>query len=149
VKSSRKELAVASVVKPAFGSETILLAEDEAGVRGYVRHILERHGYRVAEASNGVEAMEVVRRHPGPIHLLLTDVAMPEAGGLELAAEFAKAYPEAPVLYMSGYNDRLRRQSTERSTTAVNFIQKPFGSGLLLARIREILDARRQVVEHG
>ena len=128
---------------PSFGNETILLTEDEAGVRGYVRHILERHGYRVAEASNGLEAMDVLRRFPGPVHLLLTDVVMPEVGGVELAAQFAVVYPGVPVLYMSGYNDRLWMQDD----TVVNFIQKPFASSALLARIRELLDARREALD--
>jgi two-component system cell cycle sensor histidine kinase/response regulator CckA len=128
---------------PAFGNETILLTEDEAGVRGYVRHILERHGYSVAEASNGLEAMDVVRRYPGPVHLLLTDVAMPEVGGVELADQFAAIYPGVPVLYMSGYNDRLWMQREK----PVDFIQKPFSSAALLARVRELLDARQEAPE--
>jgi two-component system, cell cycle sensor histidine kinase and response regulator CckA len=128
---------------PSFGHETILLTEDEAGVRGYVRHILERHGYRVAEASNGLEAMDVVHRYPGPIHLLLTDVVMPEVGGVELAAQFAAVYPGVPVLYMSGYNDRLWMQDEN----PVDYIQKPFASTALLAQIRELLDARREALE--
>jgi PAS domain S-box-containing protein len=123
------------------GSETILLTEDEAGVRGYVRHVLERHGYHVAEASNGLEAMDVVHRYPGPIHLLLTDVVMPEVGGVELAAQFAVVYPGVPILYMSGYNDRLWLHDN----TAVNFIQKPFSSPELLARIRDLLDVRKKL----
>ena len=129
---------------PSFGHETILLTEDEAGVRGYVRHVLERHGYHVAEASNGLEAMDVVRRYPGPIHLLLTDVVMPEVGGVELAAQFATVYPGVPVLYMSGYNDRLWAESE----ITVNCIQKPFASAALLTQIRELLDARREALGH-
>jgi PAS domain S-box-containing protein len=125
------------------GSETILLTEDEAGVRGYVRHILERHGYRVAEASNGLEALDVIHSFPGPIHLLLTDVVMPEVGGVELAGQFASVYPGVPVLYMSGYNDRLWMHGE----TSVNFIQKPFASAELLARIRQLLDERRVALE--
>ncbi|HVW07121.1 MAG TPA: ATP-binding protein, partial [Bryobacteraceae bacterium] len=124
---------------PSDGTETILLTEDEAGVRGYVRHVLERHGYRVAEASNGLEAMDVLHSFPGPIDLLLTDVVMPECGGVELAEHFSSVYPGVPVLYMSGYNDRLWMEGDR----AVNFIQKPFASPALLARIRELLDAHR------
>jgi PAS domain S-box-containing protein len=143
VESGRPEFAVVAAEAPSFGDETILLTEDEAGVRGYVRHILERHGYRVAEASNGLEASDVLHRYSGPIHLLLTDVVMPEIGGVELAAQFATIYPGVPILYMSGYNDRLWMQSE----TAVNFIQKPFASSELLERIRELLDARREAAE--
>jgi DNA-binding NtrC family response regulator len=124
---------------PSAGTETILLTEDEAGVRGYVRHILERHGYRVVEASNGLEAIDIVHRLEDPIHLLLTDVVMPEMGGVELAAQFAAVYPGVPVLYMSGYNDRLWMEDESK----VNFIQKPFSSPILLARLRQLLDAYR------
>ena len=85
--------------------------------------------------------MDVVHAYPGPIHLLLTDVVMPEIGGVELAAQFANVYPGVPILYMSGYNDRLWKQSE----AAVDFIQKPFGSAALLAQIRELLDAARRV----
>jgi two-component system cell cycle sensor histidine kinase/response regulator CckA len=143
VQPGRPEISGAAAVIPSFGNETILLTEDEAGVRGYVRHILERQGYRVAEASNGLEAMDVVHRFPGPIHLLLTDVVMPEIGGVELAAQFSAVYPGVPILYMSGYNDRLWMDAE----IAVNFIQKPFSSPDLLARIRELLDARRHAME--
>ncbi len=143
VRAGAQQSTESAAAAPSFGHETILLTEDEAGVRGYVRHILERHGYRVAEASNGLEAMDVLRSFPGPIHLLLTDVVMPEIGGVELAAEFASFYPGVPVLYMSGYNDRLWMQGE----TEVNFIQKPFASPALLARIRELLDARREAAE--
>ncbi len=125
------------------GNETILLTEDEAGVRGYVRHVLERHGYHVVEASNGLEAMDVVHRYPGPIHLLLTDVVMPEVGGVDLAAQFAVVYPGVPILFMSGYNDRLWLHDD----AAVNFIQKPFSSPTLLLRVRELLDAYRGAPE--
>jgi CheY-like chemotaxis protein len=137
-KTSAPELSVPP--PPSTGTETILLAEDEAGVRGYVRHILERNGYRVAEASNGLEAMDVIHSFPGPIDLLLTDVVMPECGGVELAEHFSGVYRGVPVLYMSGYNDRLWMEGDQ----PVNFIQKPFSSPALLARIRELLDARRE-----
>ena len=120
------------------GTETILLTEDEAGVRGYVRHILERSGYRVAEASNGLEAMDVVHSFREPIDLLLTDVVMPDMGGVELAVQFAGVHPGVPVLYMSGYNDKLWLHDD----AGVNYIEKPFSSASLLARIRKVLDAR-------
>lgn len=127
----------------ANGDETILLCEDEAGVLGYIRYVLERQGYRVVEASNGLEAMDIIHRYPGPVHILVTDVVMPEVGGVELAAEFARIYPGRPILYMSGYADRLWLQNN----SGVNFIQKPFASPVLLSRIRELLDARNRVPE--
>jgi PAS domain S-box-containing protein len=140
LQSGRQEFPGEAAGIPSFGNETILLTEDEAGVRGYVRHILERHGYHVVEASNGLEAMDVVHRYPGPIHLLLTDVVMPEVGGVELAGQFSSVYPGVPILYMSGYNDRLWMESE----APVNYIRKPFASATLLTQIRELLDARRE-----
>jgi PAS domain S-box-containing protein len=140
IQPKKEALAGTAVQVLSFGHETILLTEDEAGVRGYVRHILERQGYHVAEASNGLEAMDVLHRYPGPIHLLLTDVVMPEVGGVELAAHFAGLHPGVPILYMSGYNDRLWARGDE----PVNVIQKPFASAALLTRIRELLDAHRE-----
>ena len=73
--------AVAVQVSPP-GTETVLVAEDESGVRRYVRDVLERHGYTVLEASNGSEALELAKTHAGPIHLLLADSVMPEIGGV-------------------------------------------------------------------
>jgi two-component system, cell cycle sensor histidine kinase and response regulator CckA len=128
--------APASTPRP--GSETIVLAEDEPGVRKYVREVLERRGYLVLEATNGKAAMEAALRHQGRIGLLLTDVVMPEVGGMELAAQFAAAFPEVPVLFMSGYNERLRRREME-----LNFIQKPFTPAILLNEVRRVLDTAR------
>ena len=90
---------MALISKPApelrnfSGHETILMAEDEAGLRKYVRHILERKGYVVLEASNGNQALETAQVHRGPIHLLLTDLVMPEMGGVDLVGEFAFLRP--------------------------------------------------------
>jgi two-component system, cell cycle sensor histidine kinase and response regulator CckA len=121
---------------PRHGHETILLVEDETGVRKYIRRILERHGYNVLEAPNGILAMSVAREHPGEIDLLLTDVVMPDCGGVELANQFVLAEPGVPVVYMSGYNDRIWL----REGLDVNFLQKPFAPGALLTRLRGILD---------
>jgi CheY-like chemotaxis protein len=118
------------------GTETILLAEDDASVRRYVRQILERNGYSVLEVSNGHDAVTLAGQHHGPIHLLLTDVVMPELGGLELAEQFAKLRPAVPVLWMSGYSERLwlHNQPTP------HFLQKPFGAATILKEIRSLLD---------
>jgi two-component system, cell cycle sensor histidine kinase and response regulator CckA len=122
---------------PWRGHETILLVEDESGVRKYIRQVLERHGYNVLEASNGNLAMSMVRKHPGQIDLLLTDVIMPDCGGVELANRFALAQPGVPIVYMSGYNDRIWL----RDSLDVNFLQKPFAPDTLLTRLRGILDS--------
>jgi two-component system, cell cycle sensor histidine kinase and response regulator CckA len=138
--SKGAERRVQTVVAEAHlsGSETILLAEDDAGVRRYVRQVLERNGYHVLEAVNGREALTVTSRHSGPIHLLLTDVVMPDTGGLELVEQFAKLRPGTRALYMSGYGDRLWR----RDQANVHCIQKPFAAGAILREIRKLLDLK-------
>ena len=122
-------------VAPGKGAGTILLVEDEGGVRKYVRQILVGHGYAVIEASNGVEALTVAASQGGSIDLLLTDVVMPKMGGADLAREFASLRPRLPVLQMSGYTDRI----LQRAEVSANYIQKPFTPAVLLARIRSLL----------
>jgi two-component system, cell cycle sensor histidine kinase and response regulator CckA len=119
----------------SFGNETVLLAEDELGVRRYVREILRRHGYTVLEASNGYEALGVARQHPGMIHLLVADAVMPQLGGLELSRQFRASRPGTPVLCMSGYSDRIWPEDN----VPASYIQKPFTPAALLAKIRELL----------
>ncbi len=121
------------------GSETILLAEDEAGVRRYVSQLLTQRGYTVLLSGDGQAALEAARTHDGPIHLLLTDIVMPGMGGLELAAQFAEVRPGVPTVFMSGYTDRLWNRDTMES----NLIQKPFTTTALLTAIRKTLDANR------
>jgi PAS domain S-box-containing protein len=136
--AAEEEATALELTDALSGNETILLAEDEAGVRGYVRTVLERHGYHVLAAANGNEAIEKIASYTGPIDLLLTDVVMPEAGGVEVAARFASAHPGAPILYMSGYTHRV--PLPEKPET--NLIHKPFASAALLMRLRELLDHR-------
>jgi CheY-like chemotaxis protein len=117
------------------GHETILMAEDESGLRKYVRRILEDKGYKVVEASNGNQALEAARQHRGPIHLLLTDIVMPEMGGIDLIGEFSSLRPHVPVLCMSGYSERLWRQGE-----LAGYLQKPFTPLMLLTQVRSLLD---------
>ena len=135
VEAGRSGSAKPSAEVTPAGYETILLAEDEAAVRKYVRQILERQGYTVLEACNGREALEAAQRHRGPIHLLLTDIVMPEMGGVDLVAEFGVARRQVPVLCMSGYTDRVWRQED------LGYLQKPFTPTALLTQLRTILDA--------
>ncbi len=125
------------------GKETILLAEDEPGVRKYVREVLQIHGYQILEAVNGGDAVKLATQYDGPIHLLLSDVVMPELGGLDLAERFAAIRPGTPVLLMSGYTDRVARREHVGA-----FIEKPFTPAALLARIRAMLDAAHVSSEH-
>jgi len=117
------------------GTETILLVEDEIGLRKYLRQALERHGYIVIETANGREALAQVRGVEHGVHLLLTDMVMPEMGGSELAAVFGHGPHAIPVLCMSGYTDRAWRPDCPTAS----FIQKPFTSDALLGRIRQLL----------
>jgi len=120
------------------GDEVILLAEDEAGVRKYVRQILERHGYRVLVAANGHEALKLAQDCPEKIDLLLTDVVMPQMGGAELAAKFAAMRRGVQIICMSGYSERLWPEAKASG----NFLQKPFTPDQLLRQIRTVLEQR-------
>jgi PAS domain S-box-containing protein len=116
------------------GHETILVAEDEPGVRKFVKDVLSKHGYNVLVASNGREALNLAAQHGGPIRLLLSDVIMPEIGGPELAGRIRQLYPSVAVLHMSGYTDR------PLAPDADMLIEKPFTPEALLALVRDILD---------
>jgi two-component system cell cycle sensor histidine kinase/response regulator CckA len=124
---------------PANGTETILLAEDEAAVRAASRQILERYGYNVLEAPNGTLALSIAHRRGVTIDLLLTDVVMPEMSGRELAERFTKLKPRAKVLFMSGYtDDAIVRHGELRPGTA--YLQKPFSPDALARKVRDVLD---------
>jgi PAS domain S-box-containing protein len=121
------------------GAETILLVEDAARVRDVVREILEMSGYAVLKASHGAEALEVSRRHQGPIDLMVSDVVMPGMSGSELAQHLRPLRPEMKVLYMSGYtDDAIVRHGVLAADTA--FLPKPFSPDALTRKVREVLD---------
>jgi two-component system, cell cycle sensor histidine kinase and response regulator CckA len=106
--------------------------------------VLTRQGYTVIEARHGKDALLVVERHRGPIHLVITDVVMPEMGGNELADMLQPSRPDLKVLYISGYtNDEIVRRGISNSGAA--FLQKPFASDDLVRKVRELLDARTPV----
>ena len=121
----------------ARGRGTVLVAEDEEGVRDVVRRVLERGGYRVLTAADGAEALEVLeaaRQADEPLDLLLTDVVMPGMNGLDLADRISEAHPGLPVLFMSGYNESeaLRKRTSEDPEV---FLAKPFSPDELLERV--------------
>jgi signal transduction histidine kinase/DNA-binding response OmpR family regulator len=137
VQAQRVDAAVLPGASMSWGTETILLAEDEEGVRRFVLESLERRGYRVLGCCNGREAIERARQHPGAIDLLITDAVMPEMGGAELAAQFADCRPGVPVLCMSGYSAMVWPGA---DAAGAGFLQKPFTPVALLMRVRALLD---------
>ena len=124
--------------KDQKGSETILLVEDDEQVRHLARAILKRKGYSVLAAKNGAEALILLASHDGPVHLLLTDVVMPDMNGRELFRQATETHPNLKVLYMSGYttNVIVHRGVLDEG---VQFIQKPFTVEGLAAKAREVL----------
>jgi PAS domain S-box-containing protein len=121
------------------GSETVLLVEDEESVRVFASKALEKQGYRVLQARHGRDALLRLAEHDGPIHLVITDIVMPEMGGGELARRLAGERPELPVLFMSGYTDD---EVAQRGLGAEQgFLQKPFTSDGLARKVREVLGA--------
>jgi hypothetical protein len=123
------------------GTETILLVEDDDGLRALTRRILLKHGYEVLETARTSDAEQACRNHPGKIHMLLTDVVMPGASGKELASRLTMIRPEMLVLYMSGYTDSVvMKQGVEEGS--VNFIAKPFTPAGLGQKVREVLDIK-------
>jgi nitrogen-specific signal transduction histidine kinase/ActR/RegA family two-component response regulator len=122
------------------GTETILLVEDADIIRHLAREIVGRAGYRVLEAADADEAMKMASRHIGVIDLLLTDVIMPGASGVDLAVRLRQIRPDVPVLYMSGYTDNATVRNGLLSEGA-SFLQKPFTPESLLRKIRQALEA--------
>ena len=137
----------AAEVDGTGGSETVLLVEDDEAVRRLARRVLQRSGYHVLEAAHPAEALRaVVPRHQGPIHLLVTDVVMPEMDGHQLAEHVAALYPGIGTIFMSGYTeDEVVRRGIVTGSSI--FLQKPFGPRDLTRSVREMLD--RVAVEHG
>jgi CheY-like chemotaxis protein len=123
------------------GTETILLVEDEEAVRGLILRSLQRHGYHVLAAQDGQEALRVATAHQGALDLILTDVVMPLLSGPELAQQVHAAYPQAKLLFMSGYtDDAVVRHGLNEAEMA--FIQKPFSPENLVQKVRQVLDER-------
>ena len=123
----------------AKGRETILLVEDEEAVRRMTKMILSQSGYTVLEASNGKEALAVAEGHREPIHLLLTDLVMPNLSGREVAERLTAVRSGLRVLFMSGYTEDVVVQQGVESATA-DFLHKPFSLASLTSKVREILD---------
>ncbi|MQA28494.1 MAG: response regulator [Luteitalea sp.] len=125
------------------GSETVLVVEDEEGVRRLGTEALRRHGYAVLEARDSLEALRVVEHHQGIIDLVVTDVVMPHMTGRELAERIRQARPSLKVLFMSGFTHHAVMQ--RELGPGASFLQKPFTSGALARRVRELLDSTTPV----
>ena len=124
---------------PAGGNETILLVEDENVVRRLVAEILETAGYDVLQAGDGPSALELLRRHVGPIDLLVTDVVMPGMSGPEVAQAVVAMRPGTQVLYTSGYTDSAIGHHGVLEP-GIAFLQKPFSADELARKVRALLD---------
>ncbi len=122
--------------------ETVLVVEDEPQVRTLLRALLEQDGYTVLEASHGGEAVRMCEQYPRAIHLLITDVIMPELSGRELARQVALLRPETRVLYISGYTGSILVRQELVNADAV-CLEKPFAPETLARKVREVLDVAR------
>ena len=123
------------------GTETILLAEDDAMLRPLAKGLLEKLGYTVLDAADATEALAMAQKYAGPIHLLVADVVMPGASERELARQLEKMRATTKVLYVSGYTDDaiVHHGMLE---PGLNFLQKPFTPATLARKVREVLDTK-------
>jgi PAS domain S-box-containing protein len=127
------------------GSETVLLADDDPAVRGLAKQILERHGYTVLEAENGIAACRVAEQYDKEIQVLVTDVAMPGMNGKELATVLQARIPGLKLVFISGYaGDAAISQAPNGHWL---FLQKPFTPVALAGAVRDVLDAKAQLAE--
>ena len=120
-----------------------MLADDEQGVRTYVKAVLQKAGFHVIEAEDGTEALEFIQRVAGAIDLLLTDVVMPGMNGPALAQRLVTKRPELRVLFISGYADVA---SLDTGNPNIRFLSKPFQASALAAKVREVLTKGRSGV---
>jgi CheY-like chemotaxis protein len=121
------------------GSETILLVEDEQAIRELVRKVLTRYGYHVLEALDAHDAITIAKRHAAPIHLLLSDIVMPQLSGPDLAQRVVRGRREMRVLYMSGFSSRVG-SGVGTLSASVALLEKPFTPERLATTVRECLN---------
>ena len=143
VAPTARQAKVRRPTKLARGKETILVVEDEIGVRSLVCETLKSDGYKTLAAEGAAQALKIAEQYKKPIHLLLTDVVMPLTGGKELATRLLALHPESKVLYMSGYtDDAVVRHGISDGGTPL--LQKPFLPNALLLKVREVLRMKRE-----
>jgi two-component system, cell cycle sensor histidine kinase and response regulator CckA len=118
--------------------QTVLVVDDEEGLRTLVCRTLRAEGYETLEAAHGAEALELIEKAAAPVDLVVTDVVMPGMDGRELGRRLTQRWPTLPVLYISAYdvNDIFRRGSPR---TSAPFLQKPFPSEILITHVQQLL----------
>jgi two-component system cell cycle sensor histidine kinase/response regulator CckA len=121
------------------GTETILVVEDEAGVRDLTCQFLNTSGYSVLQAKDGIEALEMIAGHDGPIHLVLSDLIMPRMGGTELAWHLQLCCPNIRVAFMTGYSEYSGEEKSSPRSDRSLILHKPFSKRTLLEKIGEVL----------
>ena len=124
------------------GTETVLVVEDEEPLRELTCHFLKSIGYKVLQAGNGAEGLEVARRYLEPIHLLLTDVMMPKMNGPEMARHLRHSRPDIKVLYVSGYANENIIGDTLLDENAA-FLEKPYTRAALANKLRDLLERKK------
>ena len=130
----------AGAARPADAQrETILVVDDEAGIRTLIAKILRREHYEVLEAGTATEAAAIATKHSGAIQLLVTDVMLPDRNGRQLAEKLVQSLPKLKVMYISGFTDD-ESVRAGASPPGARFLQKPFTLGALIGTVRETLD---------
>ena len=123
------------------GQDTILLVEDEEAVRSFAARALRMRGYNVLEASGGEEALDIVKSGEHEIHLLITDVVMPNMDGPTMVRHVKELKPDLLVIFMSGYAEEAFRRS-DQSSEDIHFLPKPFGLKQLAAKVKDVLSSQ-------
>jgi PAS domain S-box-containing protein len=139
IEESRPPKALPSLASAPKGTETVLVVEDQDGIRDIVRESLRRNGYKVLIAVDGDEALQMASAYPDPIHLLVTDLVMPNIGGRELAQRLTPLRPAMKVLFMSGYSEHSASEN-EDAALSTTVLQKPFSLDALVRNVRRVLD---------
>ena len=134
------EIAAAPAPRDVTGQDTILLVEDEEAVRSFAARALRMRGYNVLEASGGEEALEIVKQGH-VIHLLITDVVMPNMDGPTMVRHVKELNPGLPVIFMSGYAEEAFRRN-DQSSEDIHFLPKPFGLKQLAAKVKDVISAQ-------
>jgi two-component system cell cycle sensor histidine kinase/response regulator CckA len=133
--------AAAPTPRDVTGQDTILLVEDEEAVRSFAARALRMRGYHVLEAGGGEEALEIVRKDEADIHLLITDVVMPNMDGPTLVRHVKALKPGLAVIFMSGYAEEAFRRNDQNSGD-IHFLPKPFGLKQLAAKVKDVLSGQ-------